>query len=188
MSTPLAFQAQETTIGDCTYRVEPLGFVDGRKLFVRLLNILGPSMASMDSKVEDGTPGAQEAAVNAFWGGIGKLLTSVKDEDLVHLEALFKVRTTVVLPPNDQGQVLEPVLRDIMYPKDGPGHFAGDRFLDYFQWLAFCLKVTYGPFFSGAWTKMASVAALAPGGKAALPSIFRQTSTGGSGDSSQTKD
>lgn len=127
--SPLASQAKTQKIGDCDYRVEPLGFLDGRKAFVRLVNLIGPALSKFESGKMEETGAA----------AIGQLLTSIKDEDLQYFQELFQGRTIVVLP---EGR--EPVLKDIL--KD---HFQGDRFGDYFLWLGHCLWVCFGPFFKG---------------------------------------
>lgn len=132
--SPLASQIKSKTIGDCVYQVEPLGFLDGRKAFVRLGNLLGPALSALDKR-----EGATEAdAANAFYGAIGLLLATIKDEDLAYFEGLFSKRTTVTLPDGR-----EPVLKDIIAE-----HFIGARFGDYFAWLAFALWGTYGDFFT----------------------------------------
>jgi hypothetical protein len=126
--------------------VEPLGFIDGRRAFVRLANLLGPAL----SRLETPKPGpdgkvSEESAAAVFGSALGAILTTLKDEDLTYFENLFAARTFVKLPDGR-----EPLLRDAIKAE----HFAGSRLADYFGWLVFSLQVTYGDFFGDAWRKL----------------------------------
>ncbi len=145
MSIP---RVQSKTINGCRYEVEPLGFTTGRRVFVRLANLVGPALASLDTS--SAPKGDATAAASAFTEAIGRLLGGLRDEDLEFFQEAFAKRTRVHL---DGGKA--PVLADVIEV-----HFAGDRFADFFEWLVFAFTVTYGDFFVGAWRKI----------QAALPS------------------
>lgn len=118
---------KEKQIGDTLYRVELLGFREGRRVFVKLANILGPSL----SRLELGKgPAAGTEALGALFGAL-------QDEDLGYFEGVFSPRTTLRLPSGK-----EPLLRDAIEL----GHFDGKRFADFFKWLAFCFEANYADF------------------------------------------
>lgn len=178
MRNPLANQAQETTIGDYGYRVEPLSFPDGRKAFVRLSNLIGPALESLASAAR-ASEGKDETDEDAWWsaigGALGGLLRTLKDEDLIYFETLYAKKTWVKHPPDDDGLVKEPLLAKILND-----HFAG-HLDEYFSWLVFCIKSTFGSFFADAWRKATALSAKE---KTAAPSssIFRTASHGKTGD------
>jgi len=137
---PLAFKAKEQTINGITYKVEPLGFTTGRKAFVRLSNLLGPALASLDTSKASN----EQAAKDAFFGAIGMFLSTLKDEDLAYFEGLYAPRTIVVMPDGK-----EPLLKDCLETL-----FVGERFGDYFAWLGFAIWGTYGDFFTVGLSKL----------------------------------
>lgn len=132
--SPLFAQAKAFVIGDCTYTVEPLGFVEGRKALVKLTNVIGPALQSLDPRKSAN----QAEALEGFLAAIGTLLATLKDDDLVYFEGLYSKRTLVKLPDGR-----EPVLRDVLEQ-----HFTGERFAHYFAWLGHALWGTYGDFFT----------------------------------------
>lgn len=139
MTSPLASQAKTKLIGDCAYTVEPLGFIDGRKAFVRLGNLLAPALTALETK----KPKDDTEAGSVFFNALGSLLERLNDADLEYFQGLYAKRTTVKLPDGR-----EPVLADIL-----DTHFTGKRFIDYFAWLGFAIWSTYGDFFTDALTK-----------------------------------
>lgn len=142
MSTPLAHQIKEKKLGDCTYRVEPLGAIDGKKAFIRLGNVIGPALHAL--KLAPGS--TAEETIGAFAGALGGLLSNLKYEDLEYFEKLFSPKTTVVYT-DDEGRERSPLLKDL------PDHFApaAGRFDQYIPWLVHALDVSFGEVFRGAW-------------------------------------
>lgn len=149
-------ETKSREINGVRYEVEPLGFVAGRKAFVKLANLLGPALGSFDAapKGADGKVSESDAGA-ALTSAIGKFLATVRDDDLTYFQDLFAKRTTIHLP-DGKSPVLHGVLED---------HFTGNLGA-YFSWLAFAIEATYADFFGDAWRK---IAAALPGKLAAKP-------------------
>lgn len=139
--TPLSRQAVAKKIGDTEYRVTPLGFLDARRVLVRLCNILGPKLSEMLTGTSGGVAAFETTAVNA----LGDLLRAVSDDDLQFLQESFEKETQIVVD-SDRSKV--PYLHNAIKA----GHFDPQegRFQDFFLWLGFCLQVNFARFFSGA--------------------------------------
>lgn len=129
---PLAPQSKQKKIGDCAYTVEPLGFLSGRKVFVKVLNIMGPSFASLEDK-----PGSPEDGLKALGGMIGGLMERVSDADLEYLDSVFAPKTMVV---TGDGKIIK-------LAEHLEAHWSARPITEYFTWLAFCLEATFGDFF-----------------------------------------
>jgi hypothetical protein len=149
-------ETKSREINGVRYEVEPLGFVAGRKAFVRLANLLGPALGSFDAapKGVDGKVTEADAGA-ALTKAIGGLLATIRDEDLIYFQDLFSKRTTVHLA-DGKSPVLAGVLEE---------HFTGNLGA-YFSWLAFAIEATYADFFGDAWRKIAGAL---PGKRAAKP-------------------
>lgn len=135
----LQYQSQTKEIGDCSYVVEPLGFISARKTFVRLSNLLGPSLERLAASSKTVTEG-EAGALGAFVSLLGGLLKELEDSDPDALQAVFAPKTVVHLPDGKEPQLSKVI----------DSHFAGKRFGHYFIWLAFCIEVNYADFFSEA--------------------------------------
>lgn len=144
--SPIAIQSVSKEIGQCVYRVEPLGFKSGRAALVRLGRLLAPALASMDSSRAAGAD-SQTRMQEAVARSIGELITKLDDADLQYFEDLFRAKTWVTLPNGNTPHLSKQ-----------PEHFASEyaNLTDYFAWLYHCLEVTYGGFFRDAWQKIAS--------------------------------
>lgn len=144
--SPLAPQSKQKKIGDCAYTVEPLGFLSGRKVFVKVLNVLGPSFSSLEDK-----PTSPEDGLRALGALVGGLMERVSDADLEYLDSVFAPKTMVVTGDN----------RVIRLSEHLATHWDGRPITEYFTWLAFCLEATFGDFF-GALPLKSGVSQSAP--------------------------
>lgn len=116
----------DVVIGEYSYEVKALDAVTGRKAFVKLVNMLGPSFKD----------GMDDAAVFA------ELAHTIKPEDMDHFCKLFGARTEVSGPGIAEGSTR--TLTEVFFME----HFASNYF-DMLEWLAFCLKVNFESFFRG---------------------------------------
>jgi hypothetical protein len=174
MADPLTFQSQSKRIGDTTYYVTPLGFVQARQALVKLTNLIGPALRELSS--------AELGNLKGELSALGGLLSGLADKDLVYFQDLFAPKTEIELDyePSKRPYLHKPL------PTGGSrieSHFAptGPRFGDYFEWLVFCIQVNYAPFFKGIWAKVAASKVL---GKQATESSSNSPteSNGPSGD------
>ncbi len=145
----MALETKDKSIAGVTYRVTQLTATKGRAVFVRL------------AKLFAGMAGAKNME-DRIAGILGKL----SDDDLKFVCDVF-ASATQVHAPGDKGW---PQLSDVF-----DLHFAG-RYLEMFQWLAFCLEVNFSGFFPGV--DIAGLAQAATSG-----SISPKGATGSSGGS-----
>lgn len=118
-------EAQTRDIGKHTYTVTPLDAIKGRRAFVRLANAAAPVL-SRASSPED---------------LVGTLLSALSEKDVDHFCDLFGLTSTVT--GGDYGE-RTPLLTNNTFMN----HFAGN-YLDLLEWLAFCVEVNFGSFFTG---------------------------------------
>ncbi len=114
-------------IGDCTYEVTQLGGIAGRKVFGRLVKLLGGAVGALSGIKENG-PDAMVAAFKS-------LAENLDDQTIEYLCTTFDGLTQVHLPSGKT-----PNLRDVF-----DDHFAAN-YGDMVSWLVFCLEVNFGSF------------------------------------------
>lgn len=124
------FSQEDKQIGAYTYKVTQLDAIQGIEVLTRFVNIVGPALASADTK------DAALALAKAF----GDLSTKLTAEDVKYFVGKFSKLTTVSGGDLKAGH--EPQLDTIF-----AAHFAG-RYLDLFKWLAFCFEVNFRSFFT----------------------------------------
>lgn len=120
-------EAQTKQIGECQYRVTPHGALQGRKVFVRIVNSIAPVIRAMRSE------GDVEPDIA---GAIADTLKGLSDEDFAWLCDEFAARTFVV---HSDG-------RELMLSKIFDVHFAAN-YSNMIAWLVFALGVNFGGFF-----------------------------------------
>lgn len=120
----MALQPQDKTIGGSTYRVTPLVATQGRAVFVRLAKMLGSAAAGGGEK-------------GNLYESLARVLENLNETDLAFISDAFARQTQLQM---ERGWVQLSDAFDL--------HFA-QRYLEMFQWLAFCLEVNYSGFFRG---------------------------------------
>lgn len=111
---------EKKIIDGTEYQVTPLGAVIGRKVLLRLTKVFSPALLSKD---------------------LSSLLEQLDDETLDYLCDTFAESTNVVMQA-EKTKVLAPLAGD-MFDK----HFAR-KYMQMFEWLAFCVEVNYADFFA----------------------------------------
>lgn len=147
-------------IGDYTYAVKQLDALKGRKVFVRLANVLGPAFEGL-GKGED----AVEKA-------LGKLLASLREDDMEYFCKQFAPSTMVL--GGEYADDPRSLQSDLFFGT----HFAG-KYLDMIEWLIHCVQANYSSFFQGIGAKVAARVPAKPAPALQSP----PTSTGTSGES-----
>ena len=163
------FELVDKTIGDCTYSVPALGFVDARKVLTSITKLAGATIGAAGPA--DETDGQRSARV------LGAVLAALDDTLLAMLCDVFAKRTKVTLP---DGRVL--TLSTII-----DTHFKGKRLSHFPRWLLHCLEVTFGDFFGDLGSIASELLSLVPQASA-TPSNSPKAATGPSGDSSPASD
>lgn len=138
----MALEKQSKQIGDYTYEVTQFDAIKGRRVFVRLSNLLGPAFSEMKSE-NDGNK------------AIGKLLENLKEVDLDYFCDAFAECTEV--GGGDFAEGKTPKLKAIFGL-----HFAG-KYFAMFEWLTFALEVNYQSFFDEAGPLLAARLAASQG-------------------------
>ena len=144
-------RTQSKTIGDFTYEVTPLPFGVGRKALMRLVKIMSPVLAgafsgqgnAMSAAAATGASAkAASAAASAASaaGAFGALPDAMTDADLEFFAKTFGDTTRFSSESNPKKLVLTSDNQEL--------HFAG-RYLEFAQWLIFCIEVNYKGFFTG---------------------------------------
>lgn len=121
---------QTRTIGQTQYRVAPLGFGSGRRLFLDLSKALGPALASLAT---GGRPTPAQA--------LSALSTAIQGVNDAALESWAETLGDVTQYSVDGGQkwpTLNKANREIL--------FSG-AILSFFEWLAFAVEVQFSDFF-----------------------------------------
>lgn len=130
----MAIEKHTRDIGAFTYEVSTLDALKGRRAFVRLFNTMGNVLTGAETNEDL----------------IANLMSKLTAADLDHFCDLFGAVTTVT--GGDYGDKT-PLLTGATFQS----HFAGN-YLDLAEWLAFCIEVNFGNFFSGVEGLMARVA------------------------------
>jgi len=159
------FELVDKIIGDCTYGVPSLGFVDARKILTMLTKVAGATFGAVGPAGE--TDAQRSARV------LGAVLAALDDQLLGVLCDTFAKRTKVALP---DGRVL--TLSTII-----DTHFKGKRLSHFPRWLLHCLEVTFGDFFGDLGSLATELLSLVPQATA-TPSTSPPAATGPFGDSS----
>jgi hypothetical protein len=133
-------ETREKTIGEFTYKVTLLGAKAGRTMSVRLLKILGPTVAAF----VEGTVGAKsgDGDISLAVGAsemVREVVNRLSIDDVTVIQDEFAKQTTVVLDSEH-----EPRLTDIF-----DDHFAG-HYDDLISWTRFALEVNFTSFFAGS--------------------------------------
>lgn len=143
----MARDKHETTIAGHRYEMTMMAATPGYKLFYRLMQMLGPSIATLKDVVVDGakdaagtTPSILDQQINAdvVLKGVQVLTTNVSEADLDYVVRALKTHCEVGLNGSTKTIPLEGVF-DV--------HFAGEMGA-FFQWLAWGLKVQFQSFLS----------------------------------------
>lgn len=128
------------------YQVEPLGFKEGRRCLVRLIKLLGPTLANTLQNLEGGLDlekikDVGEVKVKVIGTIVQELTDGIDDETLDYFCRVFG---EVTLASGEKGQKAGIKLT----AENQELHFkaAYDRF---FKWLWFCLEVNYSGFTGG---------------------------------------
>jgi len=117
----MALETKEKLIGKNTYKVTQLGAVTGRKVFAKLMGLVGPAMA-----VAAGEGGVEKALASLFSG--------LDDANMDYFCDQFAPNTMV----STGGKLFK--LSDIF-----DLHFAGN-YGELASWLLFSLEVNFGDF------------------------------------------
>lgn len=135
----------ETNIGGHRYCMTMLAATPGYKLFYRLMQMLGPSIATLKDVVADAakneagiTPSLLDQKINsdAILKGVQALTSNVSEADLDYVVNTLKAQCEVGLNGSNKTIPLAGVF-DV--------HFAGEMGA-FFQWLAWGLKVQFQTF------------------------------------------
>jgi hypothetical protein len=130
---------KERVIGGVTYRVTLLGAKAGRAMSVRLLKLIGPTLASfLEGTVSGDTSGGQALAI----GAADALREIAKHVTIGELEAIsdeLAKFTTVVIDAEHEPQLFA-IFDD---------HFAG-RYDCLYGWLAFAIEANFAGFLGGS--------------------------------------
>lgn len=126
----------ETTLNGTRYEVTPFGSTQGRKVLVRLSNLLGPALAqALATAPGEGDAKAQLERVSA--SAIADLLGRVAEDDLEYLVREFAACTVVQTPDMKGPGPLDDKRRD--------DHYAAN-YGEMFQWLWFGITLNYKSF------------------------------------------
>ncbi len=137
------FKTDSKTIGGLEYRVSQLGAVKGRAVFLRIVKLVGPAIASV-------VKGGKIDMKNVDLGDLFKRV-ELTEEDLTFFCDAFAEKTFVVLPDKKAPRL------DHVFD----AHFAG-KYGDMMQWLVFCVSVNFADFFVAAELDAAEANASAP--------------------------
>lgn len=128
-------------IGEYEYQVRQLTAPIGRKLLVRLFKVLGPSISAGLSSLPD-DEGKElslgDLKANALGDAVAILAETITEGELEHVVETLSEATQYSGEPD----------RWLPLKRDAEFHWAG-RFLQMFQWIAFCLEVNYSDFLGG---------------------------------------
>lgn len=128
-------QPESITIDGYTYRVSPLGAIQGQKLLAKILKCLVPIFASTQGV-------APEARARAIVGALTEHLSPELLEEATQIMAESTLLSTG--EKKEAGGRLSKVYDE---------HFAG-RYLEAGEWLKFALEVNYARFFSDLMTRV----------------------------------
>ena len=123
---------QKKTIDGVEYTVTPLGAITGTDVLMALTKLLGPLMGN---KSMEG------------------LLSNLKTDDIKFLCTTFAETTSVTILAQGGKKVTVPLAGDFF-----DEHFA-QKYMQMFEWLAFCVEVNYADFFGKAAAAIGSATA-----------------------------
>lgn len=159
----MALGVDERQIGEHTYRVTQLTTLKARALFARLVQFLGPGVATAISS------GNVSSILNMDIGAlVGSLADKFTDNELAYFCTQLGSCSEIVV--DGKTQTLTNAIIDV--------HFAG-HLLDMFKWMAFALEVQFSDFLS-EWKRIQAAALEA---KAKSVQNSPAASTGTSGES-----
>lgn len=133
------FKVESKRIGVHDYKVTQLDAVTGRRVFTRLVKLIGPSLAKLE--------GGGEAKLGA---ALAELLGQLDEQSVDYFCDTFGAVTEV---SGGQYGKAAPQLDTVFVT-----HFAGE-YLAMTQWLIFCMKVNFSSFFAGAGLLVGQLAA-----------------------------
>lgn len=160
----MGLKQKKVSIDGEEYELTQLGAIQGRRLWLRVLQALSPALKELAAagKLDEGS------VAQAF----GTLVEGLDDETVEMFCAAFAARTRVCVD-GDKWPELEPARFDL--------HFAG-RYISMTKWLGECLLFNFADYFDGASREMLAGMVREAGAK----SPFRKGSTGRSGASRPT--
>jgi hypothetical protein len=127
---------EQRSIGAHDYTLQTHGAIKGRAILLRIVRVAGTSLSGLQNTADLGN-------------GIAKVLQALSEEDLTYLCDEFSRKTTVKAADG---------AADIKLEKVFEVHFACNYF-EMCQWLAFCIEVNFGGFFSDAAREIARIVA-----------------------------
>jgi hypothetical protein len=134
-------EPKSTEINGCKYTLAPVGYRDARDAWIRILNVIGPALETLEKY---DAKASNDVGVSA--AAIGRLIAKLTPEDLDFVERKFAAYTTI----RRAGDAKSPQLSDVMEM-----HFSGENCTDAPLWLAFCISSTYARFFDALRTRLA---------------------------------
>lgn len=120
----------EREIDGITFRVKPLGFAKGRRVFLRLAKAIGPVLEKIPMKAGAPFP---------IMEGLAKMMDSVTAEDLEWLDEQLA---------SDGAYSRESGKWPWMTTKEQREALFDGRFMTYGKWLAFAVEVNFADFFA----------------------------------------
>lgn len=120
-------EIQDKTIGVYVYRCSPLTGKKAIKVFVRLCNVLGPIVKTVDS---------EDFEASDVMAGVSHALVDLEEEDMEYLCDVFGANCTVRQPDGDKAPLVSSVFET---------HWIG-RFGDMLTWLFYCISSNYSDF------------------------------------------
>lgn len=135
----MGLKTEAKTIGAYTYKVTALNALDGRKVFVRLVKMVGPGLSAYKASPD---------MASALTQGMGALISALSEEDVEHL--CNKLSASTEVSGGDYGEKRRPQLDGVFLT-----HFAANYF-EMIEWLIFALEVNFGSFFEKAGGLMTS--------------------------------
>lgn len=133
-------EPQQKVIDGHLFEVHPLAFKKGRKVLLRLSNLLGPAIARLERI--DVSKGLGAVLDTEIGPALGTLLSSLRDEDLEYFEEAFLEKTLVRLEGTENLVALK-LNQEAVF---------GANYRAYLAWLAFCFTVNFGGFLPGGRT------------------------------------
>jgi len=120
-------KTETVTVGSNTFQITQLGALQGRKVFLRLVKVLGPALSAAQAAA------SPEAALGALLGQAG----AVSEEDFEYLCDVFSEHTELVAA--GKSQRLKEIF-DVVFIADYKGML---------EWLGASVKVNFASFFDG---------------------------------------
>lgn len=135
----MAREVVEREIGGHVYKVTLLGAKAGRTMIVRLLKLLGPTLAGFVENTVTGKGDGIESIALGIAEAFRQLAEKIHADDIGAISDELAKFTSVVIDHERQPQ-LDRVFDD---------HFAG-KYDCMLQWLAFALEANFSSFFGGS--------------------------------------